>query len=71
MSMKITIDTQTDSKEDIGKAITFLRSLAESSSVKVEHSSPEQQTAMMGMFDSPQEDEEDPKEDESPGIMTY
>ena len=82
--MKITIDTNQDSKEDIRKAIRMLHALVEGSS-NYEHTPsydaspdlPEGENVFGGMFDGPistenKESEEDDNEDFSlNSIQTY
>ena len=61
--MKITIDTDKDSKEDIRKAISFLSSLSAEGSVAVEESEPQ---PFVNMFGSSEEAKEEINSQEVP-----
>lgn len=61
--MKITIDTKTDSDEEIKKAIMLLSSLIGHKNEEGEFDVPESEN-MMGMFDSDKHPEEEKKDDD-------
>ncbi|RMD57891.1 hypothetical protein D6825_02615 [Candidatus Woesearchaeota archaeon] len=70
--MRITIDTKTDSPEDIRKAIHFLNQFLAGIPA---HEEPQTLSNMMGIFDNPEQnnqpDQEKKSEDDDLGIKLY
>jgi hypothetical protein len=72
--MKITIDTRTDSKEEIKRVIGFLRSLVDQGSLHDSGELPTGENVFGSVLDSPHQDEvpEEKKDDFSlESLQTY
>ncbi len=68
--MKITIDTKTDSQEEIRKAIKLLESLL-SSSVHLESNTVEENPGMFSMFNDSSDSSEPIQEESVPPVTAY
>ncbi|MBL7050861.1 hypothetical protein ISS04_01730 [Candidatus Woesearchaeota archaeon] len=68
--MKITIDTKTDSQEEIKKAIKLLESLL-SSSMPLESNTIEKNPGMFNMFGDSSSSTESPPEESVPPVTEY
>lgn len=68
--MKITIDTKTDSQEEIRKAIKLLESLLSSSS-PLDSNTVEENPGMFNMFGDSSSSNESPSEESVPPVTAY
>ena len=68
--MKITIDTKTDSQEEIRKAIKLLESLLSSSAVS-ESNTVEENPGMFNMFNDSSDSSEETSEESVPPVTAY